>query len=49
MEYKDVILRWDDPNIIEKGYRVYKSDTAFDMDNLPPAIDELEKKFNDLY
>lgn len=46
MTTRDITLEWDDPNIIEQGYRVYRSDTPMDINNMPVPIAELEMNSN---
>lgn len=35
---RDITLTWDDPNLIEKGYRVYRSKSPMDINNMPTPI-----------
>lgn len=39
----DVTLVWDDPNMIEKGHRIYRSSTSMDVDNMPKPIANINK------
>jgi len=36
-------IRWDNPNGWEDGVRIYRSETSFDKDNLPPLLIELPR------
>lgn len=38
----DVTIRWDDPNLIEKGHTIYRSKTSMDINNMPEPIAELD-------
>ncbi len=38
MTTKDVIIKWDDPNEIELGHRIYRSDTPMNVNDLPDPI-----------
>ncbi len=38
MATKDVTLCWTDQNIIERGYKVYRSKSPMVVSNMPPAI-----------
>lgn len=42
MSTKDVRLQWDDKNMIEKGHKIYRSDSPMDINNLPTPIATLE-------
>lgn len=43
MSTRDVTLRWEDPNLIEKGHKVYRSKTPMDINDMPVPIASLEK------
>lgn len=43
MQKKDVILRWKDRNLIEKGMRVYRSNKPFTIENAPVPIADLPR------
>ncbi len=38
MSVRDITLTWTDPNFIEKGYRVYRSNSPMDTSNMPAPI-----------
>ena len=43
MSTRDVTVKWDDPNMIEKGHKVYRSKTPMDINNMPEPIATLDK------
>lgn len=42
MSTRNITLKWDDSNLIEKGYKVYRSKTPMDTHDMPMPIGELE-------
>lgn len=38
MSTQNITLRWDDTNEIEQGYKVYRSKSPMDINNMPPPI-----------
>lgn len=38
-----VSIRWNDPNVIEDGYNIYRSDIPMDINNMPTPLVKLSK------
>ncbi len=43
MNVKDVHISWNDINLIEKGYKVYRSNHPMDVQNMPESIGSLPR------
>lgn len=41
MATRNITLKWDDTNVLEKGMRIYRSNSPMDILNMPIAIAEL--------
>lgn len=39
---RDITIQWNDTNLIENGYKVYRSESSMDINNMPNPITELE-------
>lgn len=43
MDTNDVSLFWEDPNLIEKGHRIYRSDTPMELSSMPTPIGDISR------
>lgn len=46
MDKRDVTLKWNDRNMIEKGHKIYRSKSPIDINNPPEPIGSLERNID---